>query len=118
MSNPHAWKRYQYPYSFIRRASQYEKTEMLETVASLNELAYEDWQTHGYILEHRLERCGDAWGVASYIIKIHPEVADDYEVDQLLYTMSLVRCSACGAVRELADGQGEFCLECGDDWEK
>lgn len=107
-----------YPYTWIKRATPREKDLMRQVVEGLNELAYEDYETLGFVLEYRLERCGDAWGAALYIARVHPDIADQYQVGQRFDGYSLVRCSTCGGVRELADGQGEFCLACDADWEE
>jgi len=105
------------PYTWVKRATSKEKDLMHQVVEGMNELAYEDYDTFGYIPEYHLERCIDAWVVNSYVAKVHSEVAGDYTIGQFLYSYSLVRCSTCGSIRELTDGQIEFCTSCGTNWE-
>ena len=91
-------------YSYVRRASQKDKEEMQKCVNCLNELKHETEEITGITFEASLVNTGDG-----YIAAIN---YSDGGYD----SGSFVRCSKCGAIRELFDGQIEFCLECWDDW--
>ena len=90
--------------------------EMEDCVASLNELAHEDYDISGFMLSYKLERGGDSWGVVAYVAKIHPEAMGQVRIGQRFDAGSFVRCANCGHIRDLWDGQIEFCTDCGKDW--
>ena len=105
------------PYSWVKRASQADKREMEDCVASLNELAHESYDTSGFTLAYKLERCGDCWGVSAYVARIHPDAKGQVQIGQKFGgSGSFVRCASCGHIRDLWDGQIEFCTDCGKDW--
>ena len=109
------------PYTWLKRASYADHLEMRATRDSYNELAHENADIHGYTPEYRVERCGDMWGLVHYVrMPILDHKGDwfpEYWPGRRLDSASFVRCATCGAVRELFEGQGEFCPECWTDWD-
>ena len=97
---------------WIKSASRSEKIEMQVIVDAENEFAHEhaDQQHTSF---YRLERGGDAWGIIQYVDKPHPEFTDIYTHGQRIGGGSFVRCSECGDVRDLWEGQFDRCYECG-----
>ena len=81
-------------------------------VAAENELAHEHTDRQ-YIPFYRLERTGDCWGIVMYVDVPHPEFTDIYTHGERVEAGSFVRCSECGDVRDLWEGQFEGCYECG-----
>ena len=104
------------PYSWVKRATSYQMREMEDCVASLNELAHEDYDTIGFTLSYKLERSSDSWGVVAYVASIHPDAKGQVKIGQRFGAGSFARCGNCGHIRDLWDGQIEFCLDCGKDW--
>jgi hypothetical protein len=102
-------------YTWVKRASATEKIQMQEVVDSFNELANEHTDMP-FISFYRLERCGDSWGMVEYVDVPSVEWSDYYNHGQRMETISFVRCDNCGGVRELMDGQIEFCYYCDADW--
>jgi len=96
-------------YSWVKRASRKERIEMLEIVRETRRGLY----THGWdptedsFLSARKVRTSDSWVLEIY------DLRDGKRWD----CASFVRCNKCGAIRELFDGQIEFCSTCDDDWE-
>ncbi len=93
-------------YSYIQRASVKDKNAFEEIVASLNELAPKESETIGVSIVYSLERCTSGF----YTIRI------DYDDKSESERGSLVRCGFCNDIRELFDGQVEFCLNCDREW--
>ena len=93
------------PYTYVKRASKADKKEMQDIVDSLNELAPESEEITGIVMQYSLKKIKD-----SYIVECHSTDG------QLSDSGCFVRCSNCGAIRELFDGQIEFCTECWQDW--
>jgi len=93
------------PYSYVKRASQRDKQEMQAIIDSLNELAPESEEVTGVLMVYSLEKTRD-----SYIVECHSNNGLFSD------SGSFVRCGKCGAIRELFDGQIEFCTECWIDW--
>jgi hypothetical protein len=104
------------PYTWVKRATAAERREMEDCVAALNETAHEQYDVLGYTCSYKLERGGDAWGVTAYVAKVHPEVRGDVSVGERNGGGTFARCATCGHVRDLWDGQIEFCTECWTDW--
>jgi len=88
---------------------------MEEAVECLNETAEEQLDTLGFVLEYVVERAGDSWVVRGYASW---SIIPDVHVGDLFETGAFVRCSRCGAIRILFDGQAKFCLTCDADWEE
>lgn len=109
------------PYTWLKRASRADHLEMRATAESWNELAHENADIHGYIPSYRVERTGDQWSMVTYvrmpILDLMGNWFPEYWPGRRLDAASFVRCSTCGHIRELFDGQGEFCPECWTDWE-
>ena len=87
-----------YPYTYVRRASNTDKVAMQEVVDSFNELAEANEN-------YRLGKAHDCYVLVWAV--------DGEDVGG----GSMVRCSKCGAIRELFEGQIEFCADCGADWD-
>lgn len=105
-------------YTWVKRATAKAKADMQEIVDSYNELAHEDAEVHQYVPYYRLERTSDSWVMVAYVDYAVEGFEDEYKHGDRRYAIGFVRCGYCGAIRELADGQGEFCIECDADWTK
>lgn len=105
-------------YTWVKRASEQDKQEMREVVDSYNELAYENADVHQYVPYYRLERGGDEWVMVCYVDYAVEGFEDLYTHGERRYAIGFVRCGFCGHIRELADGQIEFCTTCDADWNK
>ena len=81
--------------SLVHRASKENKAEMLDVIASLNELAEED------------ERFSLELTSRTYVVVVKSENSE--------YRGSMMRCDTCGHIRELFEGQIAFCDSCGVD---
>ena len=88
------------PYTTVSRASAKEKEAMRDLVVGLNHIAERDGDTSRY----RIEK-----GTTQYVIVVQTEESTERG--------SLVRCASCGHIRELFEGQIEFCPECEASWE-
>ena len=95
------------PYSWIKRATEHQKAEMDACIEALNECAYNPEMDPPEQATWRYERrrTSDAWIVVL--------LQDEKIIDRA----SFVRCTKCGGVRDLWEGQIEFCLDCWTDWE-
>ena len=94
------------PYTWIKRATANQKREMDACVEALNEHAYDPESDPPECATWRYERrrTADAWIVVL--------LQDDKVID----SGSFVQCSKCGGVRDLWEGQIEFCLDCWAEW--
>lgn len=88
-------------YSFVKRANFSTKQKMTELIASLN-----DNESAG-VEKYSLESCHYGYNVV---------LSYDDGAEKWTDKAAVVRCSFCGEVRELFDGQIEFCYHCGKDW--
>ena len=87
-------------YGYVKHASAATKQAMQEVADSYTEVEQVEGEGRRFSVAF-ISECG-------YYLKRE----DCAEMDA-----PMVRCSACGAVRELYEGQIEFCTECGADWE-
>jgi len=93
-------------YTWVKRASAEQMQEMVDEVAGDNEIHQKEnaddpnWGDWVY----KLERTSDSWIEAVY--------SGGKRID----AGSFVRCSECGHVRALYEGQIEFCTTCWAEW--
>ena len=87
-------------YSTIARASAAEKAAMNDLAAGLNHIAEIDGSRDRYQIEKASRQ---------YVIIVQSGTATERG--------SVVRCATCGSVRELFEGQIEFCDNCEASWE-
>lgn len=83
---------------WIRKATSQDKAEMQEVADTLNELEAKEGEGRTYEVRR------------SKMYYLHCIEAPDM-------SYSLVKCTTCGGIRELDQGQIEFCTTCGADWE-
>lgn len=83
-------------YGWVKNASKQEHEEMGRIIERLNEEPFD--------FEYKKERASDCWVIGVYYKGRRVEAG------------SFVRCGTCRRVRELFDGQIEFCTDCGVNW--
>lgn len=86
-------------YSFVKKANLKTKQAMQDMIATLNET--EDSGEH-YALE---------FNKGGYVVVLTYKGFETW-TDRA----AVVRCRFCGGLRELFDGQIEFCTQCWRDW--
>ena len=98
-------------YTWVKRASWEQYAEMLSECAGENEIVakehYDDPHTCDWV--YKVGRAGAGHGTA-YTLEI-------WQKGERIESGSFVRCTACGGIRALFEGQGEFCADCFADWE-
>ena len=87
----------------VKRASKAEHAEMDEVIETLNEPEALGGTNEGDV-RYTLE-----WHGMYVVVATWADGSEDRG--------SMVRCTACGHIRELFEGQIEFCTDCGADWE-
>ena len=92
-------------YTYVKRLSRQGMVEAQEIVNSLNELAPESAETTGILGTYSLDRTQSGYWIVTVVFS---DGGED--------TGSIVRCQKCGGLRDLWDGQFEFCLDCNEDW--
>jgi len=84
-------------YTYVKRASAADKQVMMEIAESHNELAEYAQLAERYSVERN-----------TLIVRYEDGSKD---------STGFVRCSKCGAIRDLWEGQIEFCDSCGVNWD-
>ena len=85
-------------FTWVKRATAAEKAGMRGIVAAHNEISQKE---HAGNEIYVLERAGDAWGIG--VTYLDSGMTDGG---------SFVRCTACGDIDDLWDGQEYGCWEC------
>jgi hypothetical protein len=87
-------------YSYVIRANYKVKDKMRQMIDWLNDGADES-DTYSLVKNKR-----------GYAVKLE----HDDGVNSFTDYASVVKCNNCGGLRELFDGQIEFCYHCDEDW--
>ena len=98
-------------YKWVKRANWEQYADMLTVVAVENEIQQLEHSDDPYTANwhYKISRAG-AGHDRAYTIQL-------WDGDKLIEVGGFARCDKCGAIRELWEGQGEYCLECWQDWE-